>query len=361
MDFARVSCGMELNSYQSGSLTNSTMNDVGEAVAWRFSIPAVETITDIGIRIGTKQGTGGVYRVGLQSADANYKPSGTWLESGNCYGSLDVSSTGWKETTLGTSHTTTAGERLLVVVEAVTGTTSSNYVTASHLWSSASSHGDWLLGGWNRNLGSGYSFWQPKGSCYSLVCSSGKVYGSPVSAAGTQTNSAGDANDITGNKFTLANDLTIYGLEMSFGKFSSGTFDYGIWTTATPPVEVGVLSAVDHEEFGNDQYPLGLAFESGLSLTGGTEYIAGIKQLSTNDLEYLAFNVNSNADMDAFWPGTGCYFSKYDNSGSSYSDTTTRRIPMAFWVDEDEVTSSGGGGGGSPAWGMHNIESGIAQ
>ena len=100
------------------SLFNNTprIADNNDRIAFRFTSPFSNPLTEIRAYVASKTGNSSVFRFGIQADNAGV-PSGIFLTSGT----FIASSTGWQTATLSTSYTPTAGTTYYVVGERVSG------------------------------------------------------------------------------------------------------------------------------------------------------------------------------------------------------------------------------------------------
>ena len=349
----------------------ATINASGEAFACFFQAPATGNIQKIWIRTNTVASSETI-RGGLQGVDASGNPDGTWMNSGNGFVDVSVSTSGtWQQFDLTTNKVavTYGTTEAFVVFEAGPSWVSGDidFARPQKLFF----HGAAGLPYNAEDTGAGWpgSTKTQEGACLVLEYDDGKCYFIQNWWAGEHLGSGGSvALDGTpgaaGLKFELLSEIAIDGIILSM-EFNNDDFKLIHYTSAQNPGGGTDLIATswdgDVEGKDNDAGKY-FKFDSPLTLAAGVHRIT-VKPDSTGSPHVV---VNQIAvDQTQFKGALGIPHSALTNwawtqeNGASWADTADR-LPDGVLCVTQVHDGAGGGAGTDSVLGGGNLNGGFA-
>lgn len=338
-----------LPSVWAGSYSAVTLDVANDARADIFVAARTGTIVAVQVVTGTVSGTTKAVRVGLQALDANGVPSGTWLGSGNAYGTIAAPATNTiYEVPLGTSVSVTAGTPYAVV------TKWDNDADPGTIAFQRSNGFLWPPGGASYGLSSNYNAEQLLGSGTWTKTAQTPVVGikyddgfwpmhiAPPVAVATTTFALTTASnpDEVGNRFRLPFSARIV------GAWIYADFDYDLDVVLYPDSgaalrSVTMLSA--NRQFGTNVYGFALFADGPYTLAANTWYRLAYKARHASQATTIT---SGQAYSAASWAQQGladCYQCVRQDAGS-WTDTDTKRVVMSLLLDGFDTGGSTGGG-----------------
>lgn len=353
----RFSPGLPLMFGNNVNFITFTVDSTTDGVAYFFDAPAADTITALGVRVGTITGTAPTYKIGFMGRTASTgMPDGAYLGGGSEESATFTPTTNntWEWVTLDNSRDVTQGEAICVAITYSSGTIDgSNNVSfttamthqggfyryptcateASGTWSLQDDPPNWGMRSSTRDYGPmvessefrewrnsdnpdeyGIAFTPPDGITDTINVGGLLVYSHAINSPG--------ASDVL--TVQLAQDTTVL-------------------QDRTHTGQIGGLAREVVSEYGFDDTTLS-------DLSPGTEYILSLRTDSTTDdisMVVLGFASSTEAQYSD-WALGGAWscrqMTRNNQTGAWTADGT--KVPLIRPIFVDLTEPAGGGGGG---------------
>lgn len=307
------------------STATFTLNETGDRCEFFFIAGQAGTIADVFVNFGAATGSPSV-RISLQSAAADGRANGI-LAGGGAYvdASPATGSAVWR--TLGATYTAARGEKLVLTVQLLTGTSILvNYrIGGTEFLDEYCTTYDNATTTATKQAGP--TVWGIRGN--------GFIQGNPIKTNTTTLFSTSSSPSEIGTLFTLpdwSDSITISGLETVARLNTSATLTANYYagnsaTATTPATASDALTAAIVRSSGGYGI-LRLPFATPQTLTAGASCRLSITPGNTNQIGAPYYEYDAAADLAAI-NGWGTAAQWTERAGGNWTDRPTRLAPLA--------------------------------
>lgn len=330
---------------------NYVIDHANDKIAWIFTAPDATPIDKLSIYAHTVSSPP-VYKLSVNALDTStfLKPD---LATEHCSGTF-TPSTGRNTVTMSSAYTPTAGKAYAVVLQYSSGTISGSQDMSCRYAYTVYGYGH-VSGQTTSNGGTSWTKYGQVGSIGILDSSSNVIAGNMIDDGNTATVNAA-ANYITANRIRLdstsvSGAKTLKGFTFPLTTSTTpytNTWKFCLWDSAGTELEQGNVSALENAAFSNTTgTEIYIRLDSPYELAADTDYYLGVESVTgTANVQTVEYTWADNVSMAADCPGligNSDDIYKSVHNGTSWTDSTEKRIPMAL---EFSAEASGGGGGG---------------
>lgn len=354
-DALGLTMGGPFQNWSGVSFFNFSVDSSTDKIEFIFSAAASDTITQLGVRIGSRTGTPPTYRISLQGVSLTTgRADGTIKASGNANATFTPpADTTWNGTfqwfTLTGSYACTRGELLSIVVDYSSGTIDASNFTSFTADGNFNNNYFVFPFFWTVNSGSASS--NTREGIYGYK-SATRSYHIPINASTVTVFSSTSTPNEYALRFLLPGSGTTYtvaGVEVAIDSPDSGNAELTLYGSDGTTV----LQSFTMDKDANLNHPVSAYrayFANGTlaTLTAGVAYRIGFRALANPaGIGLPVVSVPAAGDMTAFPGGEDWFLSTrtYSTGSESWTDTTTSR-PLMGLILGDITEPSGGGIGG---------------
>jgi|SRR5581483_9592608 len=323
--------------------TNFTLSASNSQCEYIFQAKAADTITRLGVRLGTITGTTPTYSISLQGVDGSGNPDGTIKGGGSpashafSPSSLGWAAGSWNWLTLDNALAINRGDYLSVVVAYSSGT-----INASNCASFTSDMSSGLIGGFPYAIQNSAGT-RTRRSNVPIFGYGGAstTYGYPCQTINTHTYNSGNSPNEYAFKFVLPSNWSqtarVRGVRLlaalPAANILTPTLYQGGNAVDTTSLQTDSHDTDYFQSAGNNrQIEIGFSNATLSTLNFGNTYRIGFVP-GASSMSLFSLDVAAASDWDAWAMGENMSFSTRNGSGN-WTDTATRRLLASVVLDD---------------------------